>query len=119
MEPIVLETFRPGDAGELAGGIVSHLADLLGNRLQRFEQEFAGYVADLAKASMALALLVSDGSYDRRQVDIALHTQELLVSNALLRAEFLTYELAQSVLETIFKVVAAAIKNLTGLAIKF
>lgn len=116
--PVDLKTFKPGSADELLKGVLGHVAGLLQEKLKQFEKEMVTYLGDLTKASIALAKLINDGTYGARQADLALHSQELLVNNALLRAEFLTYDVAQSILETIFKVIGAAVKNLTGLQLK-
>ena len=114
-----LSTFKPTGVGDLASGIFSQLAGLLVGKFERFRQEYLSYVEDVSRATIAVANQLKDGLYDVRQADLALHAQELLISNAILRAEFLTYELAQSVLETIFTVLRAAIRNLTGVDLRF
>ena len=42
-----------------------------------------------------------------------------LMNNILLLADFMTYKLAQDALDAVFAVVVAAIKNLTGIPLKF
>lgn len=118
-DAVDLATFKPGGVDDLAKGILAQLASLLSGKFQDFKQEFGGYVEDVSRAAIAVASLLAEGIYDKRQADLALHAQELLISSAILRAEFLTYELAQSVLETIFGVLRSAIRNLTGVDLRF
>ena len=114
-----LDTFRPNSIGEFADGILGQVVGILGAKFDKFKTEMAGYMADLGKATLTTAKLLSDHTYTIKDADLAVHSQELFMNNVLLRAEFLAYELAQSILETIFKVVKAVIRNFTGVTLDF
>ncbi|SIP94616.1 hypothetical protein SAMN05880590_101366 [Rhizobium sp. RU35A] len=116
---IDLSTFKPKTADELFSGILANIVSVLKNNVEEIKKEISVHLQSLAKKAWLTQLGLAKGTITRENADIAIHTQELALSNVLLLVEFMTYELVQDVIDAAFSVVSAAIKNLTGIELKF
>lgn len=114
-----LDTFKPQSADELLQGILGQLGAVVITDFAAFKKEIEGHLAVLAKKAWKTQLDLAQGALSQADADLALHTQELLLANILAESEFLTYVLAQDVRDGVFKVISAAIKNLTGVQLNF
>lgn len=111
--------FKPADAEELALKIWGEIAKVVTKDLNKFRKEVEPAVLSLSKKAVTTAQLLAAGKISREDADLALHTQELALSSVVLYSAFMAYDLAQSVLETVMAVAAAAIEGLTGIRLSF
>lgn len=121
MAGLDLTTFKPTSASQLGAGILTQLGTVLGTDLNQFKTTCGDQVAAVASAAWNLqtGLAAVPPTITQAQADVALHTQELALNNVILEANFMAYDLAQQALDTVLAVVTAAIRNLTGVALKF
>jgi hypothetical protein len=116
---IDLATFKPDSAEEFFEGILANVLSVVKTSIQEIKKEISTHLQSVAKKAWLTQVGLRNGAISREHADIALHTQELALSNILLLSEFMTYELVQDVMDAVFSVISAAIKNLTGIELKF
>ena len=114
-----LTTFKPNTSDELLQGILGQVAGVVGADLNKFKDTCGAQLQSLATTAWNTQISLAKGEVTQADADIAMHTQELFLNNILLQADFMTYKLAQDALDAVFAVVVAAIKNLTGIPLKF
>lgn len=114
-----LANFRPNSAKDLLDEILAQLQSVLLDRFASFKKEMSVHLQSLAKKAWLTKVGLQNGTISQADADIGLHTQELAFNNIVLYSELLAYELAQAVLDTVFGVIVAAIKNLTGVELNF
>ena len=114
-----LSDFRPKNANELFDKILEEIGAKVGGDFTSFQSEVKSHLKSVAQKAWKVKIGLEKGTISPPDADLALHTQELALNNILLYVELMPYVLAQDVLETVFAVIAAAIKNLTGVPLKF
>jgi hypothetical protein len=114
-----LTTFKPENAGDLLDAIFGEVATIVTSNFKSFKQEVSGIVTSIAHKAMMVARLLADGQISLADADFALHTQEVALSSVLLYSRFIAYDIAEDVRSAVFKVVVAAIRNLTGISFNF
>lgn len=117
MAPVDLATFRPGSAGDLFDGIVSHVAPVLGREWARSQGEISGHLQRLADAAYDTKQKLLAGEIGPDDAAFLFEMQADNLRNVLRLAEFSVYVTAQAVLDSAFAVVGAAIRNLTGVSL--
>ncbi|MDZ4363074.1 hypothetical protein [Brevundimonas sp.] len=118
-DPVDLSVFKPNDADELFDAIWTQITGVVIDDLQSFKKEIEPMLRSIATKAVRTAGMLAAGQISREDADLALHTQELALSSVLLYSAFMTYVLAQGVLDAVFTVISAAIKNLTGIELSF
>lgn len=119
MAAVDLSTFKPADAEELGDAILAQVGLVVTSSLKEFKAEIEPIVRSIAQKGFKTAELLAAGHISREDADLALHTQELALANVVLYSQFMTYVLAQDVRDAVFKVIVAAINNLTGVELAF
>lgn len=118
-QPVDLDSFQPRSAGELFDGIVSHAVPIIGSMWSQARDELEIHFSTLAQNSFQTMKRLAEGRITREKADALLHMQELYLNNILLYSEFLVYDMAQAVLDAVFSVVKAAVRNWTGIMLNF
>ncbi len=119
MPAIDLESFHPANASELLDGM---LANAMSTALDQGAKLKKAIEADLKALSMAAfrtQARLAAGEIDQSDADFLIHMQELNLNSILLKLQFLTYALAQAVLDAVFGLIRAAVRNLTGFDLNF
>lgn len=118
-EDFNLATFHPHSAEEFFDGLVTHVASTAVNAWNDAQQEIEPHLKLLSKRAFRTTQMLAAGQITQADADFIMHGQELYLSNVLIYSEFLTYWLAQQVLDAVFAVVKAAFKNVTGFDLDF
>ena len=118
-EPVNLAEFKPNSAGELFDGVLSHVLPVLADNWERAQEDVEPALKSIAISAFNTQRRLKIGEINQDKADALLHIQELALSNTLLYAEFLTYVLRQEIVDAVFKVITAAIKNWTGVDLNF
>ena len=119
MSAIDLTTFAPNSAEELFDGVMSEVAKVLIDNFNKFKRDVAVYLKSVSQKVWDTQAKLASGVISAADADIAVQTQELALSNIVLYAPFMTYVTAQNVLDIVFKVIGAAVRNLTGIDLNF
>ena len=115
--PVDLATFRPGSAGELRDGIVSHVAPVIGLHWAQARGEIAHHLEALAAAAHDTQQQLLAGAIGPADAEFLFEMQAFNLQNVLRLAEFSAYVAAQAVVDAAFAVVFAAIRNTTGVSL--
>ncbi|MBB4405400.1 MULTISPECIES: hypothetical protein [Agrobacterium tumefaciens complex] len=114
-----LDKFEPKDASELYKGILQQVSAVLISHFNEVKNEIAVHIKSIAQKAWLTQAGLKNGTISREHADMAMHTQELALSSVLLYSEFLVYDTVQTVLNAVFGVIGAAIRNLTGFDLAF
>lgn len=114
-----LTTFRPENAGDLLDAILGEVSTVVVSDFKSFKQEAGAILSSIAHKTMMVARLLAEDRITLADADFALHTQEVALSSVLLYSQFITYAIAEDVRAAVFKVVVAAVRNLTGFSLSF
>jgi hypothetical protein len=117
--PVDLKTFKPNTPKDLFDAIVSHVVPVLGDQVQKGLKELRSHIQAVSIQSFRTAKDLAEGKITQHDADYLLNMQEAYLNNILRLAGFLPYVLAQAVLDTVIKVISAAVKNWTGIELKF
>ncbi|MGJ8529384.1 hypothetical protein [Maritalea sp.] len=109
-----LKNFKPNNINELVNVLTSELSALGKKWWETNSNLVTGYVRSLSQAVIQTQSSLASGSIKPDQADRIMHMQELAFSSTLHFTKYMTFALAQKVLDTTFKVVGWAILNLTG-----
>ena len=112
--PVDLASFRPGSPGELLDGIVSHVAPVLGAHWAQAKGEIAGHLETLAAKAHSTQSRLLAGEITPDDAQFLFESQAIYLENILRLARFTVYVAAQAVVDAVFAVVGAAIRNVTG-----
>jgi hypothetical protein len=115
--PVDLQAFTPTNADELFRGLVAALAERLGAEWRRVRGDVTAALRNLSIVAARTQRRLAEGRIGRAEADLILHSQELAMNQILLQAAFSTFELAQVALDTIFEVIAGAIRNTVGVQV--
>ncbi|WP_081159365.1 hypothetical protein [Ensifer aridi] len=116
---IDLATFKPESASDLLTGMLKQIASIVLGNFNEIKKELSVHLKSLAQKAWMTQVGLATGAISRENADVAIHTQELALSNVVLYSEFMVYDTAQKVLSAVFSVIGAAIKNLTGVELNF
>ena len=119
MSAVDLTTFKPENARDLLDAIFGEVSSVVTSSFKSFKQEVGAILSSIAHKAMMVARLLADDQITLADADFALHTQEVALSSVLLYSQFITYAIAEDVRAAVFKVVVAAVKNLTGFSLNF
>jgi len=109
-----LENFNPNDVDELGSAISDELSKLGKKWWSTNSGIVNGYVKSLAEATMQTQIALASGKINAEQADRIIHMQELAFSSTLHFTKYMTFVLAQNVLDTTFSIVGWAFYNRTG-----
>jgi hypothetical protein len=112
--PVDLASFRPGSPGELLDGIVSHVAPVLGAHWSQARGEIAGHLETLAAKAHSTQARLLAGEITPGDAQFLFESQAIYLENILRLAEFTVFVAAQAVVDAVFAVVGAAVRNVTG-----
>lgn len=116
---VSLDDFKPDTAKELAEGIFKYLALEIGKEWSSIRKQITQHVKAVSVRAMETKSLLAAGRITPAQADFELHGQEYYLNNIILLSTMIPYVLAQKVLNGIFKVINAAIKNWTGVDLMY
>lgn len=119
MKGLDLENFRPASSGELLDGIAKNAAIAAADAWKSLRDAIVADLQALSENAFQTQMRLSRKSITQGEADFLVHMQELYFHQVLLHTKFLSYVAAQAVLDAVFGVIAAAIKNVTGVTIKF
>lgn len=112
---IDLENFSPDSVSELADAIVSELSDL-GPKWWSVNSELvSGYLSSLAEAAMQTNLALAQNRLKPAEAKQILHMQELAFASTIHFTKYMSFVLAQKVLDMTFKIIGWALFNKTGI----
>jgi hypothetical protein len=114
-----LGTFKPNSPDELFQGILGEAISILGADWAKAEAELKSDLQLLAQRAFQTQTLLAGGRISVTEADRELHFQEVFLNSALAHFEFMAYVTAQNVLDGVFGVIQAAIKNWTGIDLNF
>lgn len=112
--PVDLAAFRPGSPGELLDGIVSHVAPLLGAHWARAKAEITGHLQQAADRAHSTQQRLLAGEIPPDEAQFLFEMQARNLRQVLRLAQFSVFVAAQAVVDAVFAVVGAAIRNVTG-----
>ena len=112
--PVDLAAFRPGSPGELLDGIVSHVVPLLGAHWVQAKGEIVGHLEALAAKAHSTQSRLLAGEITPDDARFLFESQAIYLENILRLAQFTVFVAAQAVVDAVFGVVGAAIRNVTG-----
>jgi fructose-specific component phosphotransferase system IIB-like protein len=118
-QPPDLTTFKPNSSNELFQGILGQVIGILGADWAKAEAELKADLHLLAQRAFQTQSLLAGGKISVTEADRELHFQEVFLNSALAHFEFMAYVTAQNVLDGVFGVIRAAIKNWTGIELNF
>jgi len=108
------QNFRPESVGELSGAIGSELS-VLGKKWWAVNSELiAGYVASLSEATLQTQIALESGRIKPDQADRIMHMQQIAFKSTIHFTKYMTFALAQKVLDETFKIIGWALYNRTG-----
>jgi hypothetical protein len=119
MPAIDLDSFSPGSASELLDGILSTAVSTALDQGAKLKATITADLKALSIAAFGTQARLATGEIDQSEADFLLHMQELNLNSILLKLQFLTYALAQAVLDAVFGLIRAAVRNLTGFDLNF
>ena len=109
-----LSEFSPANVGEIVDRIVSEMKDVSSKWWTQNSGLMSGYVRTLAEATLQTRAALAEKRISPAQADMILHNQELAFNQTLKFSKYMTFALAQKLLDTVFKVVGWVIYNVTG-----
>jgi hypothetical protein len=118
-QPPDLATFKPSNPDELFQGILGQVIGILGADWIKAEAELKLDLQLLARRAFQTETLLAGGKISVTEADRELHFQEVFLNSTLANFEFMAYVTAQNVLNGVFGVIQAAIKNWTGIDLNF
>ncbi len=117
--PVDLDTFKPESAEDFASAIVQVVVGEVKDLWNEAKDTLLSHITALATAVAKTQERLISGVFSEADADYAIHQQELYFNNILLLSEFLPYVLAQRILNGVFTLINAAIKNVTGIDLGF
>ncbi|MEL7114268.1 MAG: hypothetical protein AAGP08_01540 [Pseudomonadota bacterium] len=114
---IDLATFNPANVSEFTKALTSEISDLGKDWWNKNSSIVRGYIRSLAHAAQQTGKALAAGVIDAAYAKELLERQKDAFGTAIKFGEFMTAALAQSVVDKAFGLIAAAIKNKTGISI--
>jgi hypothetical protein len=112
--PVDLAAFRPGSPGELLDGIVSHVAPLLGAHWAGAQAEIGEHLRRAADRAHSTQQRLLAGEIPLEEAQFLFNSQARYLRQVLRLAQFNVFVAAQAVVDAVFAVVGAAVRNVTG-----
>ena len=110
-----LSKFDPENVDEL----INELRNQLGNASIQWwnsnQELMGGYVRALAEASIQTRTALESNKISSRAADVLMHNQELAFNQTLSYSKYISYVLAQKLLDTAFSGIGWGIFNRTGI----
>jgi hypothetical protein len=110
-----LTTFNPSTVDELFRTLVEEVTGEAKDWWKKNKGLMRGYMKGLAEASMQTAKALAEGRINEFQASQAFAMQRAAFEQTLQFSEFMTLALAQRLLDTVFRVLATAVLNRTGI----
>lgn len=110
-----LEEFKPDNVDELIGAIGDELSNVGKKWWEVNSQLVTGYLRSLAEATFQTQIALAQGRITPEQADRIMHMQEVAFTSTVHFTKYMTFALAQKVLDTTFKIVGWALYNKTGI----
>ena len=115
--PIDLPNFNPGNVDELVDAITGEISELGKKWWSTNSAIVEGYIKSLAEATLQTQIALQTRDIKPDQADRIMHMQELAFTSTLHFTKYMTFVLAQRVLDTTFTIVGWAFFNRTGVNI--
>ena len=112
--PVELSEFNPASVSALSDAIVGEVGAIGGNWWVTNAALVEGYIKSLSEAAMQTASALASGTIKPTQADQIMKMQEVAFKSTIQFTKFMTFALAQKVLDTVFRLVGWAIRNRTG-----
>lgn len=112
-----LSGFKPDKAGELFRKIASVGSAAAGEIWENVKDEVQSQLELISRISLQVAESLAKGEVTEQQAKHTLHLLELNLQATMLLIEILPFTIAEAILNAIFKVVSAVVKNHTGVDI--
>jgi len=114
-----LTTFKPETVGQLFDGLVSEVSGILGTEWSSAEADVKTYLDNIAHAAFNTTAQLAAGRLTQDQAKMQFKLQELGLKQVLLYSQLLGAVAAQKVVNGVFAVIIAAVKNVTGIDINW
>lgn len=111
----VLADFNASSVDELFDEIVQQVKGVAGKWYNSNKDVVSGYLKSLAEAAFQTQTSLKAGRIDKEVADQALRMQQSALRQTIRYTEFMTFVLAQQVVDAAFKVIATAVKNATNI----
>lgn len=112
---IDLENFSPSNVGELKAAIIGELSALGKNWWSVNSDLVSGYLASLAEAAMQTNLALAQNRIRPDEAKRIFHMQELAFASTIHFTKYMSFVLAQKVVDLTFKIIGWALFNKTGI----
>ncbi|MEM1361565.1 MAG: hypothetical protein AAGF94_07585 [Pseudomonadota bacterium] len=109
-----LSDFDASTVDELFDKIVEQVKGVASKWYNANRDVVEGYFKSLAQASFQTQVSLKSGRIDKEVADQALRMQQAALRQTIRYTEFMTFVLAQQVVDAAFKVIGTAVKNYTG-----
>jgi hypothetical protein len=109
-----LADFKPKNADDLLKKIVSAGSTAAGDTWKSIKNEVKAQFSLIAKISLETAISLEKKEITKKQANHTLHLLELNLESTMLLLEILPFAVADAVLNAVFKIINAVVKNYTG-----
>ena len=114
-----LATYKPSSVDDLLKGLVSTAITAAGNAWNKVKDDITAHLSLIAQQTISTKGKLLSGEITDKEADHTFSLLEINLNSALLEAVVLPYIVAQKLLDAVFSVVVAVIKNYTGLSLNF
>lgn len=113
-----LSTFNPSSVGDLAHAIEGEVSDMGADWWNANAKTVRGDVKSLSEAAMETAQSLAAGAMPPEEAEAILKMQKDAFETSVKFGAYMTLALAQNVVDKVGQIIAAAIKNKTGISIR-
>jgi hypothetical protein len=115
MAMVDFATFKPANVNQFVNVLSTELAGLGKKWWETNSALVHGYLRSLAEAFFQTKTALSEGRIKADQADRIMHMQEVAFTSTLQFTKYMTFALAQKVLDMTFRLVGWAMYNYTGI----
>ncbi len=112
-----LADFNPETIDELLDRIFADVAEIGRDWLEENRETLGGYFRALAEATLQTRASLASGRISEDYADQVMHMQQAAFRQTIKYTEYMTLVLSQRIVNAVFRIVAFAIRNRTGLDI--
>jgi hypothetical protein len=114
-----LATYKPESVDELLGDLLEVAAAEAAKTWKNIQADITDHLQFIAKMGIKTSAALLDKTITQREADHTFMLLRLNLNSALLHADILPYAVGQNVLNGVFGVLRAAVRNLTGIDLNF
>jgi hypothetical protein len=118
-DPTDLATYKPATADDLAKGLGQVALTAAAGSWNAIKTDVLAHLTLIATLTLSTKDKLAAGSISEKDADHTLSLLQLNLNSTVLEADMVPYVVGQKVLNAVFAVVAAVVKNYTGIALNF